>query len=659
MPNMKQQHTLKPLLKIGDEVTAAWWPPSTPDISEVAPSGWYRGVISSYKTLHPTNNTSSNNCYGPVRFYSVNFDDGDVGSDIPEHFVFLQDEYEIMTMKDDDDDDEDIVWKGVRTVTDRHSDDPWAKHVGWYVATIDGEDHTFSLLSDALRAYDSFVVSTKGFKTKKEHLNLPGDWDKLFRDKAKGEKHKLEIEELEERHDKEMEKLRVKAEVDQESAVRMAVVKEERKVREVQHKIKIEYKEQSKKEMEKLKRQYEQENVRRLEEEARAEKQKLKPRYQVGEEVYAAWWPDDKKKDEQPLWYPGRVKSYRDQRVGTKGVGEYGVVRLYKVVYTDDGTEQENIPEHFVFPKEDYLLSTSNGIHHEWKGVRNFVDKASEDVWASLIGYYVAIIDGKEQSFPRLSEALQAYDASIAKRKGDKTKQSDLNIPDNWGWLLTPNAPAPPTVEELMEELHETRLKITEQEKMCVKSFEEKHDTEKELAVKAALAEERRRTQDMKRKLRKELTGFHENEMKRARQMFEGDKTKAIEMALSNARKEQDLSLEKQRGDLEQHFNYEKDKAMQFVKLETRQQLKSEMQAEFNNLKNEIEKEIEQRLRTEYSLPPPPKRAKVSLSLIPRSAFGMSSPKPTEQKGKENMPEGDSLLTPTSEKSSAEDEAQI
>ena len=110
----------------------------------------------------------------------------------------------------------------------------------------------------------------------------------------------MEIEELEERHDKEMEKLRAKAEADQESAVRMAVVKEERKVREVQHKIKIEYKEQSKKEMEKLKRQYEQENVRRLEEVVRAEKQKLKPRYQVGEEVYAAWWPDDKKKDEQP-----------------------------------------------------------------------------------------------------------------------------------------------------------------------------------------------------------------------------------------------------------------------------------------------------------------------------------------------------------------------
>jgi hypothetical protein len=95
---------------------------------------------------------------------------------------------------------------------------------------------------------------------------------------------------------------------------------------------------------------------------------------------------------------------------------------------------------------------------------------------------------------------------------------------------------------------------------------------------------------------------------------------------------------------------------VQFIKLETRQQQKDEMQAEFNKLKNEIESEIEQRLRTEYSLPPPPKRAKVSLSLVPRSAFGLGSPPPTLQKGKENMPEGDSLLTQQSEKISAEDE---
>jgi hypothetical protein len=382
--------------------------------------------------------------------------------------------------------------------------------------------------------------------------------------KTKAEKHKLEVEELKERHDEEMDELREKAEADKESAVRMAVVKEERKVREMQHKIKIETKEQCKKEMEKLKQQYEQENVKRQEEEVKAEKQKLKPRYQVGEEVYAAWWPDDKKKDETPLWYPGRVKSYKDQRVSSKGVGEYGVVRLYKIRYTDDGSEQDHIPEHFVFPKEDYLLSTSSGPHHEWKGVKNVVDKDSEDVWASLIGYYVAIIDGKEQPFPRLSEALQAYDASIVKRKGDKTRQSDLNIPENWEWLLCPNAAPTPTVDDLMAELHETKLKITEQEQMYVKSLEDKHDTEKELAVKTALEEERRRTQEMKRKLRKELTEYHETEMKRALQKFEEDKAKIIEKAVSKSRKEHELALEKQRKDLEQHFNYEKDKASEF-----------------------------------------------------------------------------------------------
>lgn len=647
MPNMKQQHTLKPLLKVGDDVTAAWWPPSA-DIEEAAPSGWYRGVISSYKTAYPTQ--KSNSCYGPVRYYSVNFDDGDVGRDIPEHFVFLRDEYDIMTGlnedNNDNDNDEEIVWKGVKTVTDRQSDDPWAKHVGWYVATIDGQDHTFSLLSDALRAYDSFVVSKKGVKTlKREDLNLPELWEKLFRDKAKGEKHKLEVEELKERHDEDMDKMREKAEADKESAVRMAVVKEERKVRELQHQVKIEVKEQSKKEMEKLKRQYEQENVKRKEEEAKFEKQKLKPRYQVGEEVYAAWWPDSNK-DEPPLWYPGHVKSYKDQRVSSKGVGEYGVVRLYKIQYTDDGSEQDHIPEHFVFQKEDYLLSTSNSPQHEWKGVKNVVDKDSDDVWASLIGYYVAIIDGAEQSFPCLSEALQAYDASIVKRKGDNTKQSDLNIPENWEWVFSPNAEASPSVDELMDELHQTRLKITEQEKQ---------DTEKELAAKTALEEERRRTQEMKRKLRKKLTEYHETEMKRALQKFEEDKTEAIEKVKVKARKEHELALEQQRGDLEQHFNYEKDKAMQFVKLETRQQQKDEMQAEFNNLKKEIEKEIEQRLMSEYSLPPPTKRAKISLSLVPRSAFGLSSPQPTVQKGKENVPEGDSLLTPPSEKKSAEE----
>ena len=174
MPNIKQQCTLKPLLKKGDQVTAAYFPPSSGDADE--PSGWYRGTISSLRTTASKRGQKTNACYGPVRYYTVHFEDGDIGRDIPEHFVFLQEEYELLIMNDDEDDeDNETEWKGVRTVTDSQSEDEWAKDVGWYVATIDGEEHTFSLLSDALRAYDSFIVSTKGFKVQKDDLNLPRD----------------------------------------------------------------------------------------------------------------------------------------------------------------------------------------------------------------------------------------------------------------------------------------------------------------------------------------------------------------------------------------------------------------------------------------------------------------------------------------------------
>ena len=85
------------------------------------------------------------------------------------------------------------------------------------------------------------------------------------------------------------------------------------------------------------------------------------------------------------------------------------------------------------------------------------------------------------------------------------------------------------------------------------------------------------------------------------------------------------------------------------------------MQAEFNLLKKEIEREIEQKLRSEYSLPPAPKRAKVSLVLIPRPGL---SPQPAMKNGKENVPKGDSLLTTPvatdkTEKQPSEDEVLV
>lgn len=67
-------------------------------------------------------------------------------------------------------------WLGVRNVTDQTSKDGWARHVGWYVATIDGVKQTFSLLCSALRAYDSSVVRRKGLVAKESDLNIPGEF---------------------------------------------------------------------------------------------------------------------------------------------------------------------------------------------------------------------------------------------------------------------------------------------------------------------------------------------------------------------------------------------------------------------------------------------------------------------------------------------------
>jgi len=36
-----------------------------------------------------------------------------------------------------------------------------------------------------------------------------------------------------------------------------------------------------------------------------------------------------------------------------------------------------------------------------------------------------------------LSDAIRAYDASVVRAKGDKTKRSDLNLPDDWEWLFS------------------------------------------------------------------------------------------------------------------------------------------------------------------------------------------------------------------------------
>ena len=73
-------------------------------------------------------------------------------------------------------------WKpiGVKKVVDKKSSDRWAKIVGWYSVVIDGQEQSFSLLSDAMKAHDARVVQINGTQTKKSYLNMPEDYPWLF-----------------------------------------------------------------------------------------------------------------------------------------------------------------------------------------------------------------------------------------------------------------------------------------------------------------------------------------------------------------------------------------------------------------------------------------------------------------------------------------------
>ena len=121
--------------------------------------------------------------------------------------------------------------------------------------------------------------------------------------------------------------------------------------------------------------------------------------------MYAAWWDSslplkDQDGTHHASWFPGRVTSYKEIDIDSP----YGPTRFYDVSF-DDGDESNEIEEYWVFSKEDYLLSTRNDGVSSWIGVRNETDPraAKEDKWPRIVGWYVATIDGKDQSYSRLS----------------------------------------------------------------------------------------------------------------------------------------------------------------------------------------------------------------------------------------------------------------
>ena len=121
--------------------------------------------------------------YTTIRIQHIStfrFDDGDVIDNLEDAYIFNKEDY-LLTIRLEKSKKKE--WIGVRNVVDEESSDMWAKSVGWYVVDINGEERPFSLLSDALRAYDAHVMqSSYHLQTdvkKYSQLNLPEEWEDI------------------------------------------------------------------------------------------------------------------------------------------------------------------------------------------------------------------------------------------------------------------------------------------------------------------------------------------------------------------------------------------------------------------------------------------------------------------------------------------------
>ena len=155
----------KPLFQSEDIVQVKQWPNNDKTLE---PS-WEKGTIRSHIEQVDVDG------YGPRRVYIVKFDNGDIQTDIEDYQLILDEEYLLSKRIKESD------WKGVKQIVNEESTDPWAREVGWYVATCthiehgvkhDDEQH-FVYLSDALLAYDVHTVFVGEVREPENDLNHP------------------------------------------------------------------------------------------------------------------------------------------------------------------------------------------------------------------------------------------------------------------------------------------------------------------------------------------------------------------------------------------------------------------------------------------------------------------------------------------------------
>ena len=147
----------------------------------------------------------------------------------------------------------------------------------------------------------------------------------------------------------------------------------------------------------------------------------LKPVFEFGEDVCAAWWSKDSivKDGSNAQWFHGKVSSYREKDKGSP----YGPLRFYDILFNDGDVSEcygkSGLEEHWVMSSEDYIIYMEE---REWIGVRNERDDIlrEHDLWPKMVGWYVvsginlqpsgdiATIDGDDRTYSRLSGERQS-----------------------------------------------------------------------------------------------------------------------------------------------------------------------------------------------------------------------------------------------------------
>jgi Spy/CpxP family protein refolding chaperone len=152
--------------------------------------------------------------------------------------------------------------------------------------------------------------------------------------------------------------------------------------------------------------------------------------YSPGDRVYACW-----RGTKTPGWFPATIES-----ANVVGETEYGVTRSYCVSF-DDGDIDDSLEEHYILLLEDYffLLKLDAG---NFQGIEQYTTNEGNDLYAKQMGWYETNRTG-DRVFASLGCAIRSRDDVIVDELQKMTKESDLNLPDDWTFFTPAQSRTP------------------------------------------------------------------------------------------------------------------------------------------------------------------------------------------------------------------------